>query len=114
MKKPLTHISIVGFVMFALLFGSTSWVQFVTADSLNNNALNNRKVLDQLARDRGPILVDGKPIAYSEPVDDKYKFQRKYGAEGLNPRAYASMTGYYSISLGSLGHGTRVRGLPLR
>ncbi|PCC18232.1 peptidoglycan D,D-transpeptidase FtsI family protein [Brevibacterium aurantiacum] len=103
MKRPLTHISIVGFVMFALLFGSTSWVQFVTADSLNNNALNNRKVLDQLARDRGPILVDGKPIAYSEPVDDKYKFQRKYGAEGLNPRAYASMTGYYSIVSGASG-----------
>ena len=74
MKKPLTHIAVVGFVMFALLFGSTSWVQYVTADSLNNNPLNNRRILDQLARDRGPILVDGTPIAYSEPVDDKYKY----------------------------------------
>lgn len=103
MKKSLTHITVVGFVMFALLFGSTSWVQFVTADSLNHNALNNRQVLDQLARDRGPILVDGKKIAYSEPVDDKYKFQRKYGSEGLDPRAYASMTGFYSIVSGASG-----------
>ena len=103
MKKPLTHIAVVGFVMFALLFGSTSWVQYVTADSLNNNPLNNRRVLDQLARDRGPILVDGTPIAYSEPVDDKYKYQRKYGSENLDPRAYASLTGYYSVVSGASG-----------
>ena len=103
MKKPLTHIAVVGFVMFALLFGSTSWVQYVTADSLNNNPLNNRRILDQLARDRGPILVDGTPIAYSEPVDDKYKYQRKYGSENLDPRAYASLTGYYSVVSGASG-----------
>ncbi|WP_181274211.1 peptidoglycan D,D-transpeptidase FtsI family protein [Brevibacterium oceani] len=103
MKKPLTHIAVVGFVMFALLFGSTSWVQYVTADSLNNNPLNNRRILDQLARDRGPILVDGTPIAYSEPVDDKYKFQRKYGSEGLDPSAYAAITGYYSVVSGASG-----------
>ncbi|HHX48357.1 MAG TPA: penicillin-binding protein 2, partial [Brevibacterium sp.] len=103
MKKPLTHIAVVGFVMFALLFGSTIWVQYVTADSLNNNPLNNRRILDQLARDRGPILVDGTPIAYSEPVDDKYKYQRKYGSENLDPRAYASLTGYYSVVSGASG-----------
>ncbi|MCS4593971.1 penicillin-binding protein 2 [Brevibacterium sediminis] len=103
MKKPLTHIAVVGFVMFALLFGSTSWVQYVTADSLNNNPLNNRRILDQLARDRGPILVDGTPIAYSEPVDDKYKYQRKYGSDNLDPRAYASLTGYYSVVSGASG-----------
>lgn len=103
MKKSLTHIGVVGFVMFALLFGSTSWVQFVTADSLNANPLNNRQILDQLSRDRGPILVDGTPIAYSEPVDDRYRFQRQYGSDGLDPRAYASMTGYYSIVSGASG-----------
>ncbi|RBP67298.1 cell elongation-specific peptidoglycan D,D-transpeptidase [Brevibacterium sanguinis] len=103
MKKSLTHIAVVGFAMFALLFGSTSWVQFVTADSLNSNPLNNRQILDQLSRDRGPILVDGTPIAYSEPVDDRYEYQRKYGSGDLNPRAYASLTGYYSIVSGASG-----------
>ncbi|RAG64880.1 penicillin-binding protein 2, partial [Burkholderia multivorans] len=103
MKKSLTHIGVVGFVMFALLFASTSWVQFITAESLNTNPLNTRQILDQLSRDRGPILVDGTPIAYSEPVDDKYKFQRKYGSDGLDPRAYAAVTGYYSIVPGASG-----------
>ncbi|PAK94150.1 cell division protein FtsI [Brevibacterium casei] len=103
MKKSLTHIGVVGFVMFALLFASTSWVQFITAKSLNTNPLNTRQILDQLSRDRGPILVDGTPIAYSEPVDDKYKFQRKYGSDGLDPRAYAAVTGYYSIVSGASG-----------
>lgn len=103
MNRALSRITIVGFVMFALLFGSTSWVQFVTADSLNSNSLNTRKILDQLARDRGPILVDGTPIAYSQPVDDKYKFQRKYGAKGFDPAAYAAVTGYYSVVSGASG-----------
>lgn len=103
MKKSLTHIGVVGFVMFALLFASTSWVQFVTAESLNTNPLNTRQILDQLSRDRGPILVDGTPIAYSEPVDDRYEYQRKYGSEGLDPRAYAAVTGYYSIVSGASG-----------
>lgn len=103
MNRAVSRIAIVGFVMFALLFGSTSWIQFVTADSLNSNSLNTRQILDQLARDRGPILVDGTPIAYSEPVDDKYKYQRKYGAKGFDPDAYAAVTGYYSVVSGASG-----------
>ncbi|MBU8579740.1 penicillin-binding protein 2 [Brevibacterium luteolum] len=103
MKNPLKHLAVVGFVMFALLFGSTSYVQYFAAQSLKDNPLNNRTLLDELSRDRGPILVDGTPIAYSEPVDDPYKFQRRYGAEGMSAEMYASLTGYFSITSGTSG-----------
>lgn len=103
MNKPLRHVAVVGFVMMALLFASTSWIQFFRAEALDENPLNNRTLLDDLSRNRGPILVDGTPIAYSTPVDDTYKYQREYGAEGFDPEMYASLTGFYSIASGTTG-----------
>ncbi|PMD00617.1 cell division protein FtsI, partial [Brevibacterium paucivorans] len=79
MKKSLGHVFIVGLVMFALLFGSVSTVQFLAADSLRTNPMNNRTLLEQLSRPRGPILIDGEPVAKSVPVDTQYKYQRQYG-----------------------------------
>lgn len=103
MNKPLKHVALVGFVMFALLFGSTSWIQYFQAQNLNEHELNNRTLLDELSRERGPILVDGTPIAYSVPVDDQYEFQRTYGAEGMPAEVYAGITGFFSITSGATG-----------
>ncbi|WP_029089807.1 peptidoglycan D,D-transpeptidase FtsI family protein [Brevibacterium album] len=103
MRKPLRHVALVGLVMFALLFGSTSYVQFFAAPSLNENPLNSRSFYAELTRERGPILVDGTPIAYSVPSDDSYRFQRTYGAEGMPAEQYAALTGYFSITSGSSG-----------
>lgn len=103
MNAALKHVAVVGFVMFALLFGSTSYVQYFAAQSLNDNALNNRTVLDELSRNRGPILVGGTPIAQSTPVDDPFKYQRRYGADGLPADEYAALTGFFSITSGATG-----------
>ena len=103
MKKSLNHVFIVGLVMFALLFGSVSTVQFLAADSLRTNPMNNRTLLEQLSRPRGPILIDGEPVAKSVPVDTQYKYQRQYGGEGLPAEMYAGITGYYSVIGGSTG-----------
>jgi peptidoglycan glycosyltransferase len=46
-----------------------------------------------LARQRGPIVVAGKSVAESVPVDDVYKYQRRYPGGSL----YATVTGYFSI-----------------
>ncbi|WP_344336649.1 penicillin-binding protein 2 [Brevibacterium salitolerans] len=103
MRKPLRHVALVGLVMFALLFGSTSYVQFFSAKALNEDPLNSRSFYAELTRERGAILVDGTPIASSVPTDDAYKFQRTYGGEGLPAEQYASLTGYFSIASGSSG-----------
>ena len=44
--------------------------------------------------ERGPILVDGDPIASSQPSDDDYKFQRVYA----NGPLYAPVTGYIPVN----------------
>lgn len=103
MKNPLKHVSVVGFVLFALLFGSTSFIQYFSAKSLQDNPLNNRTVIAELARPRGPILVDGKELAVSNPVDDEYKYQRVYGRDGLSAPMYSNMTGFFSIVSGTTG-----------
>ena len=103
MNKPLKHVAVVGFVMFAFLFGSTSYVQYFAAESLNENPLNNRTVLEELSRNRGPILVDGEPVALSNPVDDQYKFQRTYGSDNLPAKMYSPVTGFFSITSGATG-----------
>lgn len=103
MNHPLKHLALVGFVMFALLFGSTSVVQYFQAQALRDNELNTRTLVEELSRERGPILVDGTPVAYSVPVDDTYEYQRTYGAEGLPAEVYAPITGFFSIVSGATG-----------
>lgn len=103
MNKALRHVAVVGFVMFALLFGSTSYIQFFSAQALNEHPLNNRTFINEISRERGPILVDGTPVAYSVPTDSTYKFQRTYGADSLPAEQYAAVTGFFSIVSGASG-----------
>lgn len=103
MNNPLKHVAVVGFVMFALLFGSTSFVQYFQAQALRDHELNTRTLVEELSRERGPILVDGTPVAYSVPVDDTYEYQRTYGAEGMPAEVYAPVTGFFSIVSGASG-----------
>src|SRR5699024_12597446 len=72
-------------------------------DTSNLYPRTTRQVLDERSGVGGPILGGGTPIAHPDPVDDKYKSQRQYGSEGLDPRAYASLTGYYSVVSGASG-----------
>ena len=81
MNRALRHVAVVGLVMFALLFASTSNVQFFSAQALNEDPLNNRTFINEISRERGAILVDGTPVAYSVPTDSTYEFQRTYGGE---------------------------------
>ena len=103
MNRALRHVAVVGFVMFALLFASTSNVQFFSAQALNEDPLNNRTFINEISRERGAILVDGTPVAYSVPTDSTYEFQRTYGGEGLPADQYAGLTGFFSVVSGASG-----------
>ncbi|WP_349826614.1 peptidoglycan D,D-transpeptidase FtsI family protein [Brevibacterium litoralis] len=104
MLKPLRNVSLVGFVMFALLFGSTSWIQYFSAQRLAEDPLNTRGIREALDRHRGPLLVDGSPIASSvETEDGVYDYQRTYGSEGLDPEVYAAATGYFMVTNATTG-----------
>jgi peptidoglycan glycosyltransferase len=83
----------------AIVLGATTYIQFFAADSLNNNALNNRQLIANYGKPRGAILVDGKPIAQSVKNSDgsQFDYRRVY----TNPELYSGLTGYYSFSAGA-------------
>ncbi|MBK0420333.1 penicillin-binding protein [Leucobacter sp. CSA1] len=99
MNKQLKFISRTVFGMFLILFFSVTMIQFVSADELRSNELNARTVMNGYKIERGSILVDGEPIAYSTPSGDEYRFVRQYSDGAL----YAPITGYFSHSQGMTG-----------
>jgi peptidoglycan glycosyltransferase len=95
-NRPIRNIAVACLVLFVALLLNANYVQFVQADSLNDKNGNRRVIDEEFSRDRGAILVDGKPVAESVKSDDEYKFQREYPEKGL----YAPLTGYFSYIYG--------------
>ena len=97
MNKPIRRLSFVVALLFCALLISTTWIQFVTAKSLDERPGNRRTLLDSYSRERGAILVDGTPIAKSVPTKDELKWVRTYPQAKL----YSQVTGYYSFTYGA-------------
>ena len=99
MNATLRRLSTIVMVMFLALMVSTTWIQFVSAESLNSDGRNVRTIYSALARDRGPIVVGGDPIVTSVAVDDNFKYQRTYSADDAGAASvYAPITGYFGIN----------------
>jgi peptidoglycan glycosyltransferase len=98
-NKPIRRLSYVVAALFCALLLATTWIQFVTAKSLDARPGNTRTLLNNYSRERGAILVAGSPIAKSVPTKDVYKFVRTYPS----PRLYSQVTGYYSYIYGAGG-----------
>jgi len=99
MNKELKRVSIVVLLMFIALFTSSSIIQVVAVDGLVANDRNTRTLYASFSAERGPILVDGQPIAYSVPSEDEFSYLRTY-ANGV---LYAPVTGYFTLNQGSAG-----------
>ncbi|MBX9245438.1 serine hydrolase [Actinotalea ferrariae] len=99
MNTPLRRLASVVVVMFVLLMGGSTWVQFFQASQLNNDGRNVRTLYREYGNARGPIVVGGNAIAQSTPVDDPFGYQRSYAAGEL----YAPVTGFYSVVYGRSG-----------
>ncbi len=99
MNNPIRRLSVVVAFLFVTLLVSTTVIQFALAKSLNARPDNRRTLLSTFGRERGQILVAGKPIAESVPSDDEYKWQRTYTDGDL----YGHVTGYYSFLYGAGG-----------
>lgn len=93
MNKQLRRVSTFVLLMFVSLFVSTTIIQFFQKDNLQSDGRNARSIYASFQTERGQILVDGEPIAYSEPVDDRYNYQRVYPAG----RVYSTVTGYFTV-----------------
>lgn len=99
MNRELKRVSFVVLAMFVALFVSTTTIQMVQADSLNDDGRNTRTFYESFSTERGAILVGGQPIASSTPTNDLYKFQRQYA----NGPLYSAVTGYFTLNQGTTG-----------
>lgn len=99
MNRELKRVSAAILIMFVALLCSTTTISVLQVDSLRADSRNVRTLYDSYSAERGPILVAGKPIAESKPVDDQYKFQRVY----TDPALYAAVTGYFTLNQGTTG-----------
>jgi len=99
MMKELRRTSIVVLVMIASLFVSTSIIQVVSTEDLRDHPRNSRTFYANVSVNRGPILVEGSPVAYSEPIEGPIAYQRVYA----NGPLYAPVTGYLTIGQGNTG-----------
>jgi peptidoglycan glycosyltransferase len=86
-------------LLFGLLLGNLTWVQFVKGDELRDDPRNQRVLLDEYARQRGAIVVDGSAIASATMTNDRLKFLRRYPSA----ETYAHVTGYKSPEYGESG-----------
>ncbi|WP_401000483.1 peptidoglycan D,D-transpeptidase FtsI family protein [Agromyces sp. GXQ0307] len=94
MNRELKRVTIVSLLMFLTLFVASTIIQYVQADTLAADPRNARTLYQSYSVERGPILVGGEPIAFSEPSDDDYKFQRIYA----NGPLYAPVTGFIPVN----------------
>jgi peptidoglycan glycosyltransferase len=96
--KELRRVSLVVAAMFISLFIAGTLLQAVNTEAVANDPRNVRSIYESYKTQRGPILVDGKPIAKSVPADNAYRYLRSYDNE-----IYSAVTGYFSVFRGATG-----------
>lgn len=80
--------------MFLILGAAATYIQVLTSRSLMEDPRNSRTILQAAERDRGPLIVQGNPVAYSQRLDDGTgRYERIYPQGAV----YAPVTGYYSV-----------------
>jgi peptidoglycan glycosyltransferase len=85
--------------LFLALMLNVSVAYPTRQDSLNHDPQNRRVTDARFAQNRGPILVGKAPVAQSDAIKDRFKYQRRYADGPL----YAPVTGYYSYYFGTSG-----------
>jgi peptidoglycan glycosyltransferase len=83
--------------LILVLFANLTRVMFVQENHFQNNQANQRNAIERFSRERGNILVAGKPVTGSKTASGQYKYQRTYSRGEL----YAPVTGYSSQLYGN-------------
>lgn len=92
MNRAIRRWSVIMAVLFTALLGNITFVQAFWADELNARSDNRRVLLEQYARQRGPILVGDTAVARSRATDGAFEYRRRYP----EPELYAHATGFFS------------------
>jgi len=98
-NRAITRLGgLLAILLTALLVNATCQ-QVIFASDTENRPGNQRQVLNEYDRERGPILVGADPVARSIQTDDEYKYLRVYSQGQM----FAPATGFYSLLYGSSG-----------
>ncbi|MCZ4500379.1 MAG: Peptidoglycan glycosyltransferase [Marmoricola sp.] len=95
MNRPIRNLAIACLLLFLALMANATYLQDWEADdltSLTKHPSNVRVADSEFAQPRGAILVDGKAIARSKKVADRFKYLRTYP---FGPE-YAHIAGYFA------------------
>jgi len=93
MARQIRRTSIIVITMFTALLVAISVIQVGSADDLRADPRNRRTQLANQNVNRGPILVAGVPVAYSQATGEEVAYQRVYA----NGPLYAPITGRYTL-----------------
>lgn len=99
MTTQIKRVSALILIMMLALMTSSTIITAFQADSLRADDRNVRTLYDSYSAERGPIVVDGRVIAESVPVESEFKYLRTY----LEPELYAHITGYFTLNQGNTG-----------
>lgn len=99
MIRQINRVTAVIIFLLIALIVNVSYIQVFQANDLRAQVGNQRVILTEYSRERGPILLGSKALAESTPTDDALKYLREY-ADGST---YASITGFYSLVYGATG-----------
>lgn len=97
MKRPIKRLSTLLFALLMALTINVNYLTVVRGSDLRLHQGNTRIILDEYSRERGTILVGGRPVASSIKTSDSLVYLRRYTDGPL----YAPATGYYSIVYGA-------------
>jgi len=98
-NRPIRRVALAMLILFGLLIANANYVQVFEGDRLRTDPGNTRVLLDEYERQRGTIVVEGRPVAESVPTNDKLKYLRRYPGGST----YAPATGFYSLIYGATG-----------
>ncbi len=99
MNRGIRRVGLLVAVLLGALMININVQQVLLADEIRQKPGNQRTVLGEYDRERGPILVGSDPVARSIPTSDQYKYLRVYS----NGPQYAPATGFYSALYGASG-----------
>jgi peptidoglycan glycosyltransferase len=99
MNRPIRLVAMIFALLFGALLVNITVIQFVRAGDYRDRPGNQRVLLAEYDRERGPILVGVDPAARSVETGNTLRFLRTYSDGPL----YAPITGFYSIVYGATG-----------
>ena len=99
MNRPIRRLGVALGVLLLALVVNLNYVQVVKSSDYRSDPENRRVLLDEYARQRGSIVVQGVSVATSVKTTDRLTYLRTYSSGPV----YADVTGFYSLFYGTTG-----------